>query len=201
MLNPRINSQTFWPKDISHDKNGTTFCVCSALAFSDLKAAPRSVLTTALKQSRSDRRKVITTKGLSPNRNQWEIWYREVVQGHQPYHLRWYFQARGNSDLKITKWGLKQTRVNSSFKIHKGTSLKVIQWRILKWGIGMQDRRPAQGRLWHGNRTESRILKQVRVRPSWKNGHWHRFGGERRMQYFFLSHHSHSRKEWLRDCE
>ena len=69
MLIPRINSQTFRQKDISHVMKGTTFCVCSMLAFSALKAALKSFLKNALKPWRKDN-KVITTKGSSPKRTQ-----------------------------------------------------------------------------------------------------------------------------------
>ena len=40
-LTPNINSQTCWPKEISHVTSGTIFFICSTSAFSDLFAAPR----------------------------------------------------------------------------------------------------------------------------------------------------------------
>ena len=42
------NLWLFAPKDISHVMNGTTFCVCSILAFPALKAALTSILKIAL---------------------------------------------------------------------------------------------------------------------------------------------------------
>ena len=42
-------------------------------------------------------------KGSSLNRNVEEIWYREAVQGPQQRHHRRHLQARGISNLKITK--------------------------------------------------------------------------------------------------
>ena len=91
------------------------------------KAALRSALKIALMPWRRDRRKVITTGASSPNRNQLDMWYRGAVRGHQRRHRRRYLQARGNSDIKNTKKGLKQTRGSPSSEIHKKTSLKVIQ--------------------------------------------------------------------------
>ena len=42
-LTPNINSQTFWPKVISHVTNGTIFFICSASAISALLAVLRMI--------------------------------------------------------------------------------------------------------------------------------------------------------------
>ena len=48
-LTPETNSQTYWPKEISHVMNGIIFCVCSTLAI--------SILPIVLKWCRKERKK------------------------------------------------------------------------------------------------------------------------------------------------
>ena len=53
-LTPKTNSQTYWPREISHVMNGIIFCVCSTLAI--------SVLSIVLKWWRKERKKIQVKK-------------------------------------------------------------------------------------------------------------------------------------------
>ena len=70
-LAPKTNSQTYWPREISHVMNGIIFCVCSTSAV--------SVLLIVLKWCRKERKKIEVKRESQQNRNQWWIWSRDVV--------------------------------------------------------------------------------------------------------------------------
>ena len=61
-LIPRTNSQTYWPKEISHVMNGIIFCVCSTSAI--------SVLPVVLKWCRKERKKIQVKNESQQNRSQ-----------------------------------------------------------------------------------------------------------------------------------
>ena len=70
-LTPNTNSQTYWPREISHVMNGIIFCVCSTLAF--------SVLPIVLKWCRKERKKMQVKKESQQNQSRWWIWSRDAA--------------------------------------------------------------------------------------------------------------------------
>ena len=103
-------------------------------------------------------------KGSSRSQSQLEIWYREAVRSNQRLHLRRYLQARGHSDPKITKWGMKQERWDPVPIIEKKALLSTTEWRTPKRGSRISDRQQHRGRQWHGSwATLLKILQLVPV--------------------------------------
>ena len=70
-LTPNTNSQTYWPREISHVMNGIIFCVCSTLAI--------SVLPIVLKWCRKERKKMQVKKESQQNQSRWWIWSRDAA--------------------------------------------------------------------------------------------------------------------------
>ena len=78
-LTPKTNSQTYWPREISHVMNGIIFCVCLTLAI--------SVLPNVLKWCRKEADD--------------EFWSRDIAKGFLKYLSLWHQKARGKPDLKV----------------------------------------------------------------------------------------------------
>ena len=82
----------------------------------------------------------------SLTQSQLEIWYRGAVRAHQRRHLRWHLQARGYSDPKNTKWGMKQERWDPVPIIKKKALLSTTELRTPKRGTWISDREQHRGR-------------------------------------------------------
>ena len=79
-LTPKTNSQTYWPREISHVTSGIIFCVYLTLAISVMQSVP--------KWCRKERKKNQVKKESQQSQDQWWIWSREAVKGlYQRYHL------------------------------------------------------------------------------------------------------------------
>ena len=92
-LAPKTNSQTYWPREISHVMNGIICCVCSTSAI--------SVLPIVLKWCRKECKKMQVKKESQQNRSRWWIWSRDAAKGIvmclPPLHQK----ARGKPDMKV----------------------------------------------------------------------------------------------------
>ena len=105
-LTPRTNSQTYWPRGISHVMNGIIFCVCSTSAI--------PVPPIVLKWCRKERKKMQVKKESQQNRSRWWIWSRDAAWGIltclPPLHQK----APGKPDLKsqipLSSWNEQQPR-------------------------------------------------------------------------------------------
>ena len=75
MLTPKTNSQTSQPKQLY-----TWWMEPPSMS---IQHQPFQLSKLHSSDARKGCKKVIVKKGLPPNRNQWEIWYREPVQGLQ----------------------------------------------------------------------------------------------------------------------
>ena len=99
-LTPQTNSQTCWPREISHVMNGTIFCVCSTLAI--------PVLPIILKWCRKGRKKMQVKKESQQNRSRWWNWSRDAVKGILTCYLLLHRKARGKtryeSQLLPSSW-------------------------------------------------------------------------------------------------
>ena len=88
-LTPKTNSQTCWPREISHVMNGTIFCVCLISAI--------SVLPIVLKRCRKEHKKMQVKKESLQNQSRRWFWSRDTAQGirtclprlHQKARWRW----------------------------------------------------------------------------------------------------------------
>ena len=72
-LTPKTNSQTYWPREISHVMHGIIFCVCLTLA--------NSVLQSVLKWCRKEHKKIQVKEESQQNRSRWWIWSRDAAKG------------------------------------------------------------------------------------------------------------------------
>ena len=97
---PKTNSQTYWPRVISHMMNGLIFCVCSTLAI--------SVLQTVLNWCRKGHKKNQVKKESQQNQDQWWIWLREV--GFHQRHLLLHQKARGKPNMKVKLLWVRKMR-------------------------------------------------------------------------------------------
>ena len=70
-LTPRTNSQTHWPREISHVMSGTIFCFCSTLAM--------SASSTSVQRGRKEHKKMHVKKMSQQNQSRWWIWCRDAV--------------------------------------------------------------------------------------------------------------------------
>ena len=97
-LTPKTNSQTYWPREVSHVMNGIIFCVCLTLAI--------SVLQSVLKWCRKERKKIHVNKESQQNRNQW--WICDAAEGLLSCCLPLHQKARGKPDTKVNLlWACK----------------------------------------------------------------------------------------------
>ena len=97
----KTNSQTYWPREISHVMNGIIFCVCSTLAI--------SVLQIVLKWCQKERKKIQVKKESQQNRSRWWIWYlrcREHIVEDTP-ERRW-FESQHHSLIMFIWAALKE---------------------------------------------------------------------------------------------
>ena len=90
------NSQTYWPREISHVMNGIVFCVvCLTLAI--------SVLSMVLKWCRKER-KIQVKKRSQQSRNRWWIQSRDAANGLPPRYLLLHQKAWRKPNLKDRKY-------------------------------------------------------------------------------------------------
>ena len=92
-LTPRINSQTYWQREILHVMNGIIFRVCSTSAI--------SVPPIVLKWCRKERKKMQVKKESQQNRSRWRIWSRDTAQGIQTCLLLLHQKAGRKPNLKV----------------------------------------------------------------------------------------------------
>ena len=92
-LTPKTNSQTYWPREISHVMNGIIFCVCQTLAI--------SVLQSVLKWCRNEHKKIQVKKESQQNQSRWWIWSRDAGKGLQSCFLLLHQKVLGKPDTKV----------------------------------------------------------------------------------------------------
>ena len=92
-LTPKTNSQTYWPRGISHVMNGIIFCVWLTQAI--------SFLQIVLKWCRKERKKIQVKKESQQNRSQWWIWSRDAAKGLLMCYLLLHQKALGKPDMKV----------------------------------------------------------------------------------------------------
>ena len=88
----KTNSQTYWPREISHVMSGIIFCVCLTSAI--------SVLPTVLKWCRKESKTMQVKKESQQNRSRWWIWSRDAATGLLMCYLLLHQKARGKPDMK-----------------------------------------------------------------------------------------------------
>ena len=97
-LKPKTNSPTYWPRDISHVRNGIICCVCQISAI--------SVLQFVLKRWQKDYNKIQEKSDSQRNRDQW--W--AILQGRpRTYHPRRQ-KARAREPMEIKIPGVRKLR-------------------------------------------------------------------------------------------
>ena len=101
-LTPKTNSQTHWPREISHVMNGIIFCVCLTLAI--------SVLPIVLKTCRTERKKIQVKKESQQNRSRWWIWSRDAAKGLLTCYLLLHQKAWGKPDTKVKLFWVRKLR-------------------------------------------------------------------------------------------
>ena len=106
-LTPKTNSQTYWPREISHVMNGIIFCVCWILA--------TSVLPIVLKWCRKERKKIQVKKESQQNRSQWWIQSRDAAKGLLTCLPLLHQKARWKPDMKVNylwtlEWAASKNR-------------------------------------------------------------------------------------------
>ena len=101
-LTPKTNSQTCWPREISHVMNGIIFCVCSTLAI--------SVLHRVLKWCRKEHKKMQVKKESQQNRNRWWFWSRDAAKGLLMCYLKLHQKARRKPDMKVKLFWVRKLR-------------------------------------------------------------------------------------------
>ena len=92
-LTPKTNSQTYWPREISHVMNEIIFCVCLTLAISVLPMVPN--------RCRKERKKIQVKKESQQNRSRWWIWSRDAANGLLMCYLQLHQKAWGKPDMKV----------------------------------------------------------------------------------------------------
>ena len=92
-LTPKTNSQTQWPREISHVMNGIIFCVCSTLAI--------SVLPIVLKWCRKEHKKMQVKKQSQQYQSRWWIWSRDAAKGILMCLPLLHHKARWKPDMKV----------------------------------------------------------------------------------------------------
>ena len=92
-LTPKTNSQTYWPREISHVMNGIIFCVCLTLVI--------SVLPIVLKWCRKERKKIQVKKESQQKRSQWWIHSRDAAKGILTCLPQLHQKVRWNPDMKV----------------------------------------------------------------------------------------------------
>ena len=92
-LTPKTNSQTFWPREISHVMNEIIFCVCLTLVI--------SVLPIVLKWCQKERKTMQVKKESQHNRSKWWIWSRDGAKGLLTYLPLLHQKARWKPDMKV----------------------------------------------------------------------------------------------------
>ena len=101
-LTPNTNSQTYWPRVISHVMNGIIFCVCLTLAI--------SVLQSVLKWCRKENKKNQVKKESQQNRSRWWIWSREAAKGILTCLLLLHQKAQGKPEVKVKLFWVRKLR-------------------------------------------------------------------------------------------
>ena len=90
-LTPKINSQTYWQREISHVMNGIIFCVCSTSAI--------SVPSITLKRCRKEHQKMQVKKESQQNQSRWWIWYHDAAWGIRTCLPRLHWKAPGENQI------------------------------------------------------------------------------------------------------
>ena len=92
-LTPKTNSQTCWPREISHVMNGIICCVCLTSAI--------SVPPIVFKSCPKERKKMQVKKESQQSRNQWWIWSRDAVKELPPRYLLLHQKVLWKPDTKV----------------------------------------------------------------------------------------------------
>ena len=92
-LTPKTNSQTYWPREISHVMDGIISCVCSTLAI--------SVQSIVVKWCRKEHKKNEVKKESQPSQDQRWIWSRDAVKGLQLRYLPLHQKAPRKPYMKV----------------------------------------------------------------------------------------------------
>ena len=73
-MTPKTNSQTYWPRDISHVMNGIIFVLVYQLPFQ---------FHSVSKRCRKEHKKMQVKKESQKNRSRWWIWYQDACKGSE----------------------------------------------------------------------------------------------------------------------
>ena len=125
-LTPKTNSQTYWPREISHVMNGIIFC--------DRLTKAISVLLIVLKWCRKEHKKMQVKKESQQNRSRWWFWSRDAAKGLQTclprLHQKSPEKTRSESQIPLSSWTEQHLRTGRPVK--DACSSSYSEWNVDK---------------------------------------------------------------------